>query len=459
MSARPLGRERACTCGHRTLTSTVAAVALGGYALAAGNSWAGVVDGPWSVRPLAQEHVVVYESPDPARVYCYTPGILRLPDGRLIATLDVGGPGVSAMEPRGRIFISDDGGQRWQPRGSFPFIHARPFCTGGRVYILGHEGDLKVVASADRGWTWSAPSLLTTNEQWHGTAANVWTNGQFVYLVMEQRVHHRVRGWPVSELAPVLWRGRADADLLRRENWTRANSLSFQEALAKLQPADPGEGVGIPWFAAPYPSGSMPAWRRPCAPMGWLEGNVVQILDPNHVWHDPSGRTYHIWLRAHTGGSGFAAILKVVEHPDGSMVSELEQAPSGRKVLWVPCPGGHMRFHVLWDAPSRLYWLLSSQSTDSVCRPDRLPVDRFSLPNNERHRLQLHFSRNMMDWCFAGLIATGATPREARHYAAMDVDGDDLVILSRSGDSRARSAHDGNLITFHRVRNFRSLVY
>jgi hypothetical protein len=92
-------------------------------------------------------------------------------------------------------------------------------------------------------------------------------------------------------------------------------------------------------------------------------------------------------------------------------------------------------------------------------RPDRLPADQYSLPNNERHRLQLHFSRNMTDWCFAGLVATGATPREARHYTAMDLDGEDLVILSRSGDARARSAQDGNLITFHRVRNFRSLVY
>ena len=41
----------------------------------------------------------------------------------------------------------------------------------------------------------------------------------------------------------------------------------------------------------------------------------------------------------------------------------------------------------------------------------------------------------------------------------MDIDGDDLVILSRSGDERAKSAHDGNLITFHRVKNFRDLVY
>jgi hypothetical protein len=37
--------------------------------------------------------------------------------------------------------------------------------------------------------------------------------------------------------------------------------------------------------------------------------------------------------------------------------------------------------------------------------------------------------------------------------------GDDLHVLSRSGDERAKSSHDGNIITFHTVPRFRSLVY
>ncbi len=41
----------------------------------------------------------------------------------------------------------------------------------------------------------------------------------------------------------------------------------------------------------------------------------------------------------------------------------------------------------------------------------------------------------------------------------MILDGDDLCIVSRSGDERARTAHDGNIVTFHRVRRFRDLVY
>jgi hypothetical protein len=128
-------------------------------------------------------------------------------------------------------------------------------------------------------------------------------------------------------------------------------------------------------------------------------------------------------------------------------------------MLYVPCPGGQMRFHILYDDVSRLFWLLSSLATDSMTRPDRLPSTRFGLPNNERHILALYTSRNCIDWCMVGLVARGETAQQARHYASMCIDGDDLHVLSRSGDHRAKSAHDGNLITFHTVCGFRELVY
>jgi hypothetical protein len=118
-----------------------------------------------------------------------------------------------------------------------------------------------------------------------------------------------------------------------------------------------------------------------------------------------------------------------------------------------------MRFHILYDDETRLYWLLSSLSTDSMRRPERLPVTRYGLPNNERHVLALHYSRNCIDWWLAGLVAHGKDPKQARHYASMCIDGDDLHVLSRSGDARACNAHDGNLITFHTVKRFRELAY
>jgi hypothetical protein len=155
-----------------------------------------------------------------------------------------------------------------------------------------------------------------------------------------------------------------------------------------------------------------------------------------------------------------------VENGEGEMRFDLERTPAGTAMVFVPLPGGNIKFHVLQDPRTGLYWLLSNQVTDSMRRPGTMPESRFGLPLDQRDRLVLHYSKNLMDWVFAGLVAKGATPRESYHYCGMDIDGEDLVILSRTGDANVRQpkaphrdAHDTNLITFHRVRNFRALVY
>jgi len=419
-----------------------------------------------AIRPLAQEFVTVFESPDPARVFAYSPGIVRLDGGRLVATLDLGGPGMTDWpEPKGRrgsnlvqgkVFTSDDGGLTWTHRADFPFFHATPFVAGKNLYVLGQAADLMIIRSNDHGTTWSAVAKLTDGQFWTGHAHNYRCANGCVYIPMERYTGGRI-AW--SELAPVLLRGRLDADLTRAGNWTFASELVFRDTY----PDGNQDFFGIPFFHAPYPRGSEAAPGRHMAPSGWLETNVVQFTDPDHFWHDPSGKTFHLWMRAHTGGTGYACIAKVVEQGDepgtGAMTTMLEKAPSGKTMLYAPCPGGQMKFHVLYDEPTKLYWLLSTQATDSMIRPDRMPADRYNLPNNERRRLQLHFSKNMIDWCFAGLVAVGPAEHASRHYASMAIDGDDLVILSRSGDQRAKSAHDGNLLTFHRLQNFRGLAY
>ena len=425
------------------------------------------------IVPLADDFVTVHESPDPRRAYCYSPGLARLPTGRLVATMDLGGPGVAdlpgvkATRPgdggcwQGKVFTSDDRGRTWTHRADFPFLHARPFAAGDSLYVLGHAGDLTIMRSDDAGESWSAPAALTDGQLWHQAPANVHYAHGCVYLVMENRVTRDIRTWCVGELAPVLMRGRIGEDLTRRESWTFATALSFRDVVAGAE-VDPGlDYFGVPFFEAPYPAGSMPAPGRNCAPIGWLEASVVQFTDPDHYWFDPRGCTYHLWMRAHTGGSGYAAVAKVVEDSPGAgaMTTMLETAPSGKRVLFVPCPGGQMKFHILFDGPTGLYWLLSTQATDSMTRAERLSPDRYNLPSNERRRLQLHFSRNCIDWCFAGLVVVGPAEIASRHYASMVIDGDDLHVLSRSGDHRANSPHDGNLITFHTVRGFRELVY
>jgi hypothetical protein len=256
-------------------------------------------------------------------------------------------------------------------------------------------------------------------------------------------------------LAPRLLRASVTADLHKTQSWAISDAKAFNEIVSP----DDLDLFGIPFYKTPTRSPASLAAGRICAPMGWLERNVVRFTDPSHIWHDPNERTLHVLLRTNTGGTGFAALIKVVEQNDRSMISAFETVPSGKRALFIPLPGGHLKFFILYDAMGKLYWILSSQATDSMARIAEMPAIRYNPSNNERHRLQLHFSKNRIDWCFAGLVAAGTTERHARNYASMAIDRDDLVILCRSGDDDASDPQYTNMITFHRVRDFRNLVY
>lgn len=433
-------------------------VLLGALSVLLVTSLPGEKGGP--IRPLANNYVVVAEAPYPETTALYSPTLIQLENGRIVA-------GYTYFPRDGRpriqkIVTSDDAGKTWVERAELPSwsLQGRVFEAGDAIYYISPGRGLPISRSDDKGETWTTPVLLTERELiWQQTPANVWYTRGFVYLAFE-RLTRQIDAWGPSEKALVLMRAPLNEDLKDPENWTFSTELVFADVLPGVRENNPAINFfPIPFYEQSYPTRTRIAPRRSASPIGWVEPAVVQILDPNHYWFDPTGRTFHLLARASTGTTNFAALTKVVEDEDGSMKMKLETVPSGNQVLFLPVPGGQMRFHLLYDKESQLYWLLGSQATDSMTRPELLPDDRFGLAYNERHRLVLHFSRNLVDWVFAGVVAQTDNPRAARHYASMAIDGDDLIILSRSGDERARSAHDGNLITFHRVRSFRDLIY
>ncbi|WP_167549738.1 KpsF/GutQ family sugar-phosphate isomerase [Ensifer aridi] len=426
----------------------------------------GAPEGPLG-RSLAPNFSVVYRSPEPTTIFCYTPGIARSKNGRLIATLDVGGPGVAYVSGpkasraggtrfgQGKLFTSDDGGSNWLHRMDFPFWHARPFFADDVLYVLGQQGDLMIMASHDYGNTWSEPARLSRGEKWHGSACNIHYHGRHLYLALDQRKDLRIEGWNVAGLAPRVLRARVDANLLDRTEWSFSDASPFNNIVSD----EAVDWWGVPFYRTPERRPAELGAGRVCAPMGWLEPNIVRFLDPSHTWHDPSGKTLHLLLRSNTGGTGYAALAKVIEDDDGRMRTFIERAPSGKNALFMPLPGGHLKYYILFDSKSSLFWLVSSQPTDSMAKLSALSSERYNLANNERHRLQLHFSKNCVDWCFAGLVTAGVGERHARNYPSMVIDGEDLVVLCRSGDDASLNAQYTNLITSHRIRDFRSLIY
>lgn len=410
------------------------------------------------MKHLADDFTAMAVSPSPKDVYCYSPGLLRLPSGRLVGTMDFGGSGVGRMPGAvregdsgfwflGKVFTSDDGGATWQERATLSMYHMRPFLAGDTVYVIGHHGDLAIARSDDGGITWSPLCDLTQGQIWHQAPSNVWYKEDKVYLVMERMTHQR-SPWPVCSIAPVLMRGCIQDDLTRRESWTFASELVFDQEICEEALTD----FGIPFYDASIPGGHGYNTR-----LGWLETNVVQLLKPNDWFYDPTGRTFHLFMRSYTGLTWTGALAKVVEQEDGSLITQFEHAPSGKRMVFTHIPGGgQSKFHLLYDEQTKTYWLLSNQYVDGM-------VNFNQMTHNERHgydrsRLTLHYSYNCFDWLFAGVVCAGKTLRQSRSYASMVFDGDDLLVLSRTGDERALNGHDTNLITFHRVRSFRTLI-
>lgn len=329
----------------------------------------------------------------------------------------------------------------------------------------------------------------------------------------------------VGLLAPVLLRAAVDSDLTQEASWTQSSALTFAGDVsttgptAGLPPLLPGyrenfgatrsdtyasflanpvfpsitpaypaiHQFGIPFFPQTFPyRGNMGPNEpsEPTTPIGWLEGHVVQITDEDHALYEDTSTTksYHLFMRTTTGKTNYAAIAKVVEQgttsngawQPGTMTTSVVKAPSftvnggmvtGKTLLFLPFPGGHQRFHVLYDQPdsnvpnSGYYWMVGSQAVDSMTKYGEIPDGLFKSALQHRYRMVLYFSKNMVDWCFAGVVAATNDPQQSRSEASMAVHGADLVFLARSADANASSAHDNNMITFHRVQGFRDLVY
>ena len=159
------------------------AARLGGFALAVF-----AIASAAPIRPLANDFVAVGESPDPLKMPLYTPSILALPGGRLVAAYERGGTGREKNAAYAFILTSDDHGRTWTRRGEHRMTHARVVAAGKSLYYLGHRGDLQIARSDDRGETWSTQVALTKGQSWHQSACNVWHARGHVYLVMERRV-------------------------------------------------------------------------------------------------------------------------------------------------------------------------------------------------------------------------------------------------------------------------------
>ena len=390
-------------------------------------------------KPLAQDYVVVHKVRDlkhPNQCVCVgSPDIIRLPCGRLIASMELwlhivkpptGAEGGIDYPNHVKVKASDDRGRTWKQISTNGITWGSLFYDEkkGALYLLGadpHKRDVRIVRSTDGGNSWSEPSSLFASSatQFGAAPTSVGFKNGFVYKTFE--------GMDISTMFVVA--GDMSKDLLDPASWRMSNHLEPPRTAPSFQRKRK---------IAPM------AGRRDRKGIWLLEGNVVEIGGELCVL--PRTRI-DVQLTTNV-----CSLLKIKD--DGKDLKlEFER--------FFPMPGGHNKFKIIRDPVTGYYWTVTSLVPDTSLSRAKLEARGFrGHAGNMRRIAMLCYSIDAINWVQAGCVAMSKNPLEAFHYTSQVIDGDDLLVLSRScvGASKMYNNHDTNMITLHRVKNFRSLA-
>jgi len=181
-------------------------------------------------------------------------------------------------------------------------------------------------------------------------------------------------------------------------------------------------------------------WKNPFV---WLEPNTVEVGNCIRVF---TRCIIDEYATAHTAG--------VLDYDPRTQHLSFTQLAS-----W---PGAQCKFFLIHDQPQAMYWMLSNlvtNSQDLLGWGERLRESGYpGGPGNERRWLFLHYSIDCLNWFPAGCVAYWPEHiNRSFMYPSAVVDGDDLVVLSRTSRNSG-DQHDADLCTVHRIRAFRSLA-
>lgn len=378
---------------------------------------------------LAQKYSVAVQVGDARKQFIHDPGLVRTGQGTLIVaapewsrSVDRSGRLRRLGRRRLRLARSVDGGWTWHQQAVLPYQEGTPFMLDGRLLMFvqaeSHR-DFQVVESNDDGLTWSGPSTVLRGPFWNISTAQVSRGDGFFWSMDYDRPGLRYGG----KIMVRMDRGKSPLD---PGSWSVSNVVDMPELPALLTrnlfPAGPGDDM---------------AW-----PLHWLEPNTVDV-----------GGRIRVFCRCGIDTKATAGMAAILDYDPARNRLEMSQFAA-----W---PGGQCKFFVLDDAPSGLYWMLSNLVTNSqnlvAWDPQALNGYR-GTPGNERRWLFLHYGLDCLNWFPAGCVACWPDSiLRSFMYPSAAVDGEDLVILSRTS-REAENQHDADLCTVHRVPGFRRLA-
>jgi hypothetical protein len=376
-------------------------------------------------RLLAPNYTILARSADPQNVFIGSPALAELPSGRLICTYEWfrGQPLKEKVADQCETLLSDDDGKTWQRGGRTDLMWASPFAVGDMLYLIGNlrgSRSIAICRSTDSGVSWSPPAVLFEG-RYTNAPTSVTRRGDTICRAFETCPPGN-GNWQSLVVA-----GDATRDLLDPAAWRMSNHVPYPGTPATFKQGDHPQGLYPPQKNIPED--------------GWLEGNVVAV-----------GDRLRIILRVRMQGEATAGICGVCEvTDDGDQLTN-------RFAQFYPMPGGQCKFHIVPDPHTGLFWTTATVATDTFQRAESLWERGFKgSPGNERRVLLLLFSRDALNWFQAGFIVIAPSVMESFSYTSQLIHGADLLICARTSLG-GKNQHDTNLVTLHRVQNFRDLV-
>lgn len=342
--------------------------------------------------------------------YLCSPGLLRHPDGYLLATMDVyqgGAPQNLAM-----IFRSDDNGKTWRHVSDlFPCFWPRMFLHERKLYILAcstEYGDLLIGVSEDGGKTFSEPTVLLRGGNGKNKSAGVHKNPQPI-VTYQGRIYETLEwgSWGQEYHASMVMSANAQDDLLDPASW------SFSEPLL-YDPHWKGTGVG--------------------KSTGTIEGCLT--IAPNGELY--SVMRYDMMRLDPCYGKVLRFKVDTLD-PEAPLIFDRA----------IDFPANHSKFEIRYDEKTGKYYSIASRIT--------APEDK-----GKRTLLSLMSSDDLIHWSVVTDLIDRRSEDPTGHnigfqYVDFFIEGDDILFLCRTAINGAANFHDSNFITFHRIERFRDL--
>ncbi|WP_148072631.1 sialidase family protein [Bythopirellula goksoeyrii] len=359
--------------------------------------------------PLAQHYTIAAEVPS-LRYFIHDPGFIQLPNGEFIAFSPCWKrPSRVGKKEGGYIIVtkSKNGGKTWERMPDLPYAEATPFLAQDKLYLFTQpkqHQDVYYMCSSDNGESWTEAVKVMEGPFWN-CQTNFVEKDENLYWVLDK-----------NHQGTVAIAGDLSMDLLDPKAWRVSNFLEPVMTPPEFRP------TGTKRYASQKEKSRFRDWN--------LEGNLMLVDDQIRI----AAR-----VNPNPGGTPAIATLFDLEDKNGQLTLSYDQH--------YPWPGAQSKFAILHDSKTNLFWM--------ACNLAMGPLGEEA---PDRRYLMLYFGHDGLNWLPAGCVAFAPTPGQSFMYPSMLIDGDDIVILSRTARESGHF-HDADLSTFHRIKDFRLLAW